>query len=77
MDEDLRAIEEKFLYQCGSCDLGLVEFGCTCPEGDYRPVMSQLVAEVHMLRATLRRAGLVVDPASRDYQAATMHGGAA
>lgn len=55
MDEDLEKIEETFLQQCGACDLGLVEFGCTCPGEDYRPVMSALVQEVRELRAEVQR----------------------
>lgn len=41
---------EPFLTQCGSCDAGL-PMSCTCPTGDYRPVMSDLVDEVLKLRA--------------------------
>jgi hypothetical protein len=47
---DLEAITAKWLRQCGSCDAGLPEFGCTCPEGDPRVVISQLVIEVERLR---------------------------
>lgn len=50
---DLDAIRDEFLNQCGPCDFGLVEYGCNCPTSDYRPPMSQLVAEVKRLRAEL------------------------
>ena len=39
----LTEIRETWLRQCGPCDFGLVEYGCTCPSGDYRPVMSRLL----------------------------------
>ena len=45
---DLDAISEKWLQICGSCDAGIGE--CTHPEGDYRPVMLELVREVERLR---------------------------
>lgn len=42
-----------FLNQCGSCDAGL-PMDCTCPQGDYRPVMLDLVREVERLRTSLQ-----------------------
>ena len=59
---DLDALEAQakaHLVHCGPCDFGLVEFACTCPKGDPRPVISQLVeviAEVRMLRAVAKDA---------------------
>lgn len=47
---DLDAIAREWLVQCGSCDYGLVEYGCRCPSGDYRPVMLRLVDELRRLR---------------------------
>ncbi len=44
---------EPFLARCGSCDAGL-PMSCTCPTGDYRPVMADLVDEVLKLRAGVR-----------------------
>lgn len=44
-----------FLNVCGSCDAGL-PMSCTCPTGDYRPVMLDLVREVEALRAELEPA---------------------
>lgn len=55
----LEALAKAQLVQCGPCDFGLVEFGCTCPKGDPRPVISQLVEVI----AELRR--LQVDNANR------------
>jgi chromosome segregation ATPase len=43
---DLKARAEALLVQCGPHDFGMPEFGCNCsPEGDYRPVISQLLTE--------------------------------
>jgi hypothetical protein len=50
MTEDILDPALPFLNQCGSCDAGL-PMNCTCPEGDYRPVMLDLVREVERLRA--------------------------
>lgn len=47
---DLEAIQEKWLKQCGPCDLGMPEYGCTHPTEDYRPVMMSLVEEIERLR---------------------------
>lgn len=61
-DIDLDALEAQaktHLVQCGPCDFGLVEYGCNCPKGDPRPVISQLVeliAEVRKLRALTDKA---------------------
>jgi hypothetical protein len=38
---DLIERARPFLQQCGSCDAGL-PMACTCPSGDYRPVMADL-----------------------------------
>lgn len=40
---------EPFMRQCGPCDYGL-SMGCSCPEGDFRPIVVDLVAEVERLR---------------------------
>ncbi|MEU7170209.1 hypothetical protein ABZ949_01805 [Micromonospora tulbaghiae] len=47
---DVLVEAQPFIQQCGSCDAGL-PMSCTCPIGDYRPVMARLVAEVERLRA--------------------------
>lgn len=44
-----------WLAQCGHCDAGL-PMDCTCPQGDPRTVIAQLVVEVKRLRAAARRA---------------------
>ncbi len=49
---DPDAITAKWLQVCGSCDVGIGE--CTHPEGDYRPVMLELVREVERLRGIVR-----------------------
>jgi hypothetical protein len=46
---DLIARAESFLQLCGTCDGGL-PMACTCPTGDYRAVMLDLVREVERLR---------------------------
>ncbi len=48
---DLDAITGQWLQQCGPHDLGLSEYGCACVDGDPRPVIANLVAEVKRLRA--------------------------
>jgi hypothetical protein len=48
-DEELAAIEARWLQLCGSCDAGL-PMACTHPDEDYRPVIAALVAEVRQLR---------------------------
>ena len=45
---DLDAISAKWLQICGSCDAGIGE--CTHPEGDYRPVMLELVRALEHIR---------------------------
>ena len=40
--EELRTRVEPWMKPCGSCDYGLVQSGCACPEGDPRVVMSLL-----------------------------------
>jgi hypothetical protein len=56
--DDLDAIEDKWLQQCGSCDAGL-PLSCSHPSEDYRPVMLTLVTEIRRLR---RAAGLLPGP---------------
>jgi len=50
MPADLEAIKAEWLNQCGPCDYGMPEYGCTHPSGDYRPVMLSLVEEIERLR---------------------------
>ncbi len=52
---DLRAIEDKWLRQCASCDAGL-PYACTCPGGDFRPVLAEVIAEVWRTRAVAQQA---------------------
>lgn len=52
MTEPLGDVVERakpWLALCGSCDAGL-PMSCTCPDGDPRQVISDLVAEVVRLR---------------------------
>lgn len=49
---NLDEIKSVWLQQCGSCDYGL-GYSCTCPAGDYRPVVMNLVDEVEALRAQM------------------------
>lgn len=51
---DLEEIKTKWLNQCGACDAGLPEYGCTHPDEDYRPVMLRLVEEIERLRGGMR-----------------------
>jgi hypothetical protein len=46
----------EFLAECGSCDYALEGFGCTCPPGDPRLVIAELVTEVEALRAAAGRS---------------------
>jgi hypothetical protein len=46
---DLDVIRPWFTL-CGPCDAGL-PMACTCPQGDPRPIVAKLVAEVERLRA--------------------------
>lgn len=55
MTDDLLKRAEPFLNQCASCDYGLPT-SCTCPDGDYRPVMLDLVREAERLRAVAEAA---------------------
>ena len=48
---DLEKIRREWLNPCGTCDFGLVEYGCTCPEGDYRNVIGDLVAALEDARS--------------------------
>lgn len=52
MTNDLLKRAEPFLNVCGSCDAGL-PMSCTCPDGDYRPVMSALCDEIAALHALI------------------------
>ena len=49
MTDDLLQRADPFLEICGSCELGMPTC-CTCPTGDYRPVMLGLYREVQRLR---------------------------
>lgn len=55
MTDDLFKRAEPFLNVCGACDLGMPT-SCTCPTGDSRPVLLDLVREVERLRAALSAA---------------------
>ena len=58
MATDLDAIKAEWLNQCGPCDYGMPEYGCSHPTDDYRPVLMELVREVEQLRALTRSVGL-------------------
>ena len=49
---DALARARPFLNQCGSCDIGL-PVTCTCPPGNYKSVMLDLVREIERLRERL------------------------
>ncbi len=57
----LEALANAQLVQCGSCDFGLVEYGCTCPKADPRPVISQLLEAVRTLRYNIRIGRMTCD----------------
>lgn len=46
---DLDALEVNWSRQCGPCEFGLA-MACNCPDGDPRPVILALVAEIRALR---------------------------
>ena len=50
---DLKAIKEKWINQCGACDVGIGE--CNHPAEDYRPVMLALVRELEGQRRDEKR----------------------
>ena len=52
----LRAKVEEHTKQCGPCDFGLVEFGCSCA-GDPRPLLLELLAELEALSTPDIRLG--------------------
>lgn len=56
-DADLAEIAYEWTQQCGPCDYGL-PYGCQCPTGDPRVVVSRLLGEI----ARLRRIAPVVFP---------------
>jgi hypothetical protein len=45
---EVKVRAERFLVQCGSCDYGFA-MGCTCPPGDPRSVLSDLLELVEKL----------------------------
>ena len=49
---DLEAIRRKWLSQCGSCDAGL-PMSCTCPDGDPRGVILELVHKLEKIQELL------------------------
>lgn len=52
------ATVEPWMQVCGPCDYGIHNYtGCACPEGDPRPVVVKLVAEIERLRAELAARG--------------------
>lgn len=44
-----------WMQPCGPHDYGMPEYGCACPDGDPRPIVVKLVAEVERLRAAIGR----------------------
>lgn len=46
----LRERAVKATAQCGPCDFGMVEFGCSCSEEDPRAVITDLVRELEKYR---------------------------
>lgn len=50
MTGDILDRAKPFLVECPICDYGIGK-PCVCPEGDYRPVMLELVREIEWLRA--------------------------
>lgn len=55
MDADLEKIVEQWGAQCGLHDFGLVEYGCGCAPGDYRPVVLELVRQLQERRDECQR----------------------
>lgn len=55
MDADLEKIVQEYANQCGPHDFGLVEFGCGCAPGDYRPVVLELVRQLQERREECAR----------------------
>lgn len=49
MTEDILERAKPWARECGSCDYGLTT-GCQCPDGDCRPIISDLMHEVERLR---------------------------
>lgn len=62
---NLDEITAEWLNVCGPHDYGVTgSVGCFCPDGDPRPVISRLVAELEQARAALARVeALCADPA--------------
>lgn len=46
---NLQDVRDEWLNQCGSCDAGL-PMNCTCPAGDPRTVIAQLIREVERVQ---------------------------
>lgn len=63
MSLDLTAIRKEWLNQCGPCDYGLVEMGCACPVGDYRPIIVKLADEVERLTKAVQSQTAVANAA--------------
>lgn len=57
---DLEKIEREWLTQCGRCDAGLIEFPCTCPKGDHRLVMLELIKRIRFLEQWQKLAMLML-----------------
>lgn len=49
-EDELQAIEQKWLQMCGYCDAGL-PMECTHPVDDYRPVILRLLHDLRAYRA--------------------------
>jgi hypothetical protein len=61
---DTEAVAEKWLQQCGPCDIGMPS-GCTHPDEDYRPVMAALVEELERTRRGAQTLGHIVEQQGR------------
>ena len=59
-----------WLNICGGCDAGL-PMSCTCPDGDPRPVMARLVAEIERQRGELAEVTRQRDEARAERDAMT------
>lgn len=53
MTEDILERAKPWARECGSCDYGLT-MTCQCPDGDCRPIISDLMHEVERLRIVVQ-----------------------
>jgi len=49
-EELLQRFKKEWLVECGPHDFGLMEYGCNCPTGDPRWVISRLIQEITRLQ---------------------------